>query len=217
MVNVVVEATAGGVKVTLAPVPEIVPPLGVQEYVGGSPSASVAVTLRVLVWMSVMESGLAAGPAVIWGAVLWRVTLTDVLPVAVPPWPSLIDNETVNVVVETTAGGVKVTLAPVPEIVPPLGVQEYVRGSPSASVAVTLRVLVWISVIESGFALGPAVICGAVLWRVTLTDVLPVAVPPWPSVTDNETVNVVADTTAGGVKVTLAPLPVIVPPLGVQA
>ena len=108
--------------------------------------------------MSVIESGLADGPAVIWGAVLWRETLTEVPPVAVPPCPSVILKETVNVVVETTAGGVKVTLAPLPEIDPPLGVQTYVRPSPSASEAVTLSVLVWMSVMESGLALGPVVI-----------------------------------------------------------
>ena len=73
--------------------------------------------------MSVIESGLAAGPAVICGTVLCRVTFTEVLPVAVPPCASSTVSAIVNVVVESTAGGVNVTLAPDPEIVPPLGVQ----------------------------------------------------------------------------------------------
>jgi hypothetical protein len=41
----------------------------------------------------------------------------------------------------------------------------------------------------------------------------PVAVPPWPSLTDTSTRITVADATDGGVNVTVAPEPVTVPPV----
>ena len=95
----------------------------------------------------------------IWGAVLCcRVTFTEVPPVAVPPRPSSTVRDIENTVVVTTGGGVKVTLAPLPEITPPLAVQAYVSASPSTSVAIAEIALVCRSVIESGSAVGPAVI-----------------------------------------------------------
>jgi hypothetical protein len=176
------------------------------------------VTLRALVWMSVIESGLALGPAVIWGAVLcWRVTLTEADPSAVPPRPSLTAREIANVVVVVRSGGVNVTLCPLPEIVPPLAVHVYVSGSRSISVATAVMVLVCRSVMESGSAVGPTVIWGGVLCLVTLTEVAPPVPAPSPSLTAREIENTVCVATAGGVNVTLAPVPVMVPPLAVHA
>ena len=83
---------------------------------------SVAIAVIVLVCKSVIESGSAVGPAVIWGGVLCLVTLTEVPPSAAPPRPSLTAREIENTVVVATGGGVKVTLAPLPVMVPPLAV-----------------------------------------------------------------------------------------------
>jgi hypothetical protein len=61
------------------------------------------------------------------------VTVIEMPRVAVPPLPSLTD--AVTVYVPTVAGAVQLTVLPVPEIEPPVLVQEYVSVSPSGSLA----------------------------------------------------------------------------------
>ena len=53
---------------SLVPLPVMVPRFEDQKYESGSPSASVALTVTVLVWVSLMTEGVAVGPAVISGA-----------------------------------------------------------------------------------------------------------------------------------------------------
>ena len=90
-----------------------------------SPSASDAVTLRLLVLLSKSCRGEAVGPALITGGVFGRgFTVTFTNPDALPPFPSLTVTLTRYTVVDVTRGGVYVADAPEPDTLPPVADQE---------------------------------------------------------------------------------------------
>src|SRR6266853_747271 len=91
------------------------------------------------------------------------VTETEAFPEALPPRPSNTVTEIVNEVTVETMGGVKTALVPLPATLPPELAHEYVRKSPSGSVALTVSALVCPSLIDVGFAVGPEVIWGGLL------------------------------------------------------
>ena len=89
------------------------------------PSASDAVTLRLLVLLSNSWEGVAVGPEVITGGVFGRgFTVTFTEPDAIPPQPSLTVTVTLYTVVTVTRGGVYTAVGPVPDTLPPVADQE---------------------------------------------------------------------------------------------
>ena len=90
-----------------------------------SPSASDAVTIRLLVLLSKSCRGEAVGPDVMLGDVFGRgFTVTFTNPDALPPLPSLTVTSTRYTVATVTCGGVYTAVAPEPDTLPPVADQE---------------------------------------------------------------------------------------------